>query len=178
MKTDEQQLREWMVGGLKGDAAAHACLLRALVPLLRAYYRRRCGPQADYIEDLVLEVLIAVHSRRATYDPVRPFGGWLFAIARYKMIDHYRRQGRTVPMDDMDMIADEADFEAASIARIDTDRLLDMLPPKQAGAIRATHIDGLSVAEAADRAGIGQSDIKVSVHRGIKALAARMRGTR
>jgi len=78
----------------------------------------------------------------------------------------------------MDMIADEADFEAASIARIDTDRLLEMLPPKQAGAIRATHIDGLSVAEAADRAGIGQSDIKVSVHRGIKALAARMRGTR
>ena len=81
-------------------------------------------------------------------------------------------------MDDMDMIADEADFEAASIARIDTDRLLDMLPPKQAGAIRATHIDGLSVAEAADRVGLGQSDIKVSVHRGIKALAARMRGTR
>ncbi|MFN2474092.1 MAG: RNA polymerase subunit sigma-70, partial [Sphingomicrobium sp.] len=41
MRADESQLRTWMIGGLDGDAEAHACLLRALVPLLRAFYRRR-----------------------------------------------------------------------------------------------------------------------------------------
>ncbi|MGV3770403.1 MAG: sigma-70 family RNA polymerase sigma factor [Sphingobium phenoxybenzoativorans] len=176
MKAGEDQLKQWMIGGLSGDAAAHASLLRAIVPLLRVFYQRRCGSQAEFVEDLVQEVLIAVHTRRATYDVSRPFSGWLFAIARYKMIDHFRRNGRTVAMDDIEDVALADDFEASSIARLDVNHLLDTLPAKQAHAIRATHIDGLSVAEAADRAGIGQSDIKVSVHRGIKALAARIRG--
>jgi RNA polymerase sigma-70 factor (ECF subfamily) len=42
--------------------------------------------------------------------------------------------------------------------------------------IRATRIDGLSVAEAAAADGIGESDVKVSVHRGLKALMARIQG--
>ncbi len=176
MQASEDQLRAWMIGGLSGDAAAHAALLRAIVPLLRAFYRRRCGEQGDIIEDLVQEVLIAVHTRRGTYDRSRPFSGWLFAIARYKMVDQFRKNGRTVAIDGIEDMLLADDFEASSLARLDVDRLLDTLPAKQAGAIRATHIEGLSVVEAADRAGIGQSDVKVSVHRGMKALAARIRG--
>jgi DNA-directed RNA polymerase specialized sigma24 family protein len=59
---------------------------------------------------------------------------------------------------------------------MDIDRLLGELPIKQAEAIRATRLDGLSTAEAAARAKIGESDVKISVHRGLKALAARIRG--
>lgn len=44
--------------------------------------------------------------------------------------------------------------------------------------IRATRIEGLSVSEAAQADGIGESDVKVSVHRGLKALMTRIRGGR
>lgn len=178
MRANEDQLRAWMIGGLDGDAAAHASLLRALVPLLRSFYRRRMSAGSDDIEDLVQETLIAVHTRRGTYDRDRVFAAWLFAIARYKMIDQFRRNRRTVPIEGLeDMLVSEG-FEDASIARMDIDDLLASLPAKQARTIRATRIDGASVAEAASAAGIGESDVKVSVHRGLKALAARIAGQR
>jgi len=171
----ERELKELMVDGLDGNAAAHAALLSALVPLLRSYFRRRAHGAGDDIEDLVQETLIAVHARRATYDRSRMFSAWLFAIARYKLIDHFRRRQRECPVEDLEELLIEEGIEA-STAEWDVERLLDSLPTKQANAIRGTHVEGLSVAEAASRAGIGESDVKVSVHRGLKALAARIRG--
>ena len=176
MQADEQQLRQWMMAGQAGSAQAQADLLRALVPLLHRFYRRRLHGGDAASDDLVQETLIAVHQKRATYDPARPFTGWLFAIARYKMIDHFRRAGRHCAIEDIEDILAAEGFENASGARMDIAQLLETLPPKQAEAIRATRIEGLSVAEAAERQGIGVSDIKVSVHRGLKALTARIRG--
>lgn len=178
MRADEGQLRTWMIGGLNGDAAAHESLLRALVPLLRAFYRRRMACGQDDIEDMVQETLIAVHTRRATWDRDRAFTAWLFAIARYKMIDQFRRARRTVPIEGLEDILVAEGFESASNARLDIDGLLDTLPAKQARAIRATRLHGASVAEAALADGIGESDVKVSVHRGLKALGARIAGHR
>lgn len=175
MRVSEDQLKAWMTGGLDGDAAAHAALLKALVPILRAFYRRRLSDSGE-IEDLVQETLIAVHTRRASYDRNRPFTAWLFSVARYKMIDSFRRERRHCNIEGLDDIFGMDGFENASNARVDVDRLLDGLPPKQAGAIRTTRLDGLSIAEAAEAAGISESDVKISVHRGLKALAARIRG--
>jgi RNA polymerase sigma-70 factor (ECF subfamily) len=178
MQTSEDQLKAWMTDGLDGHAAAHEALLRALVPLLDSFYRRRLrGAEAD-VEDLVQETLISVHTKRATYDRDRPFTAWLYAIARYRLIDHVRRRKVSVPIEDVEAILQTEGFEDASSARMDVDALLSTLSPKQARAIRDTHIDGLSVAEAASAAQIGESDVKVSVHRGLKALAARIRGER
>jgi RNA polymerase sigma-70 factor (ECF subfamily) len=177
MQAGEHQLKTWMVEGLDGDATSHAALLRALVPLLRAYYRRRVS-DGDVIEDLVQETLIAVHTRRMSYDRRRPFSAWLFAVARYKMVDHFRRIRQTCPIEDVEDSLFTEGFEAEISARMDVDQLLSELPNKQAQAIRRTRIEGHSVAEAAREAGIGESDVKVSVHRGLKALAARIRGER
>lgn len=177
MQASEAELKAWMIAGLDGDADAHAALLRALLPLLRAFYRRRLRGAEEDVEDLVQETLIAVHTRRASYDRDRPFTAWLYAIARYRMIDHFRRRKVSVPIEDVEAILVAEGFEEASAARMDVDRLLSSLSPKQARAIRDTHIEGLSVAEAASLADIGESDVKVSVHRGLKALAARIRGT-
>jgi RNA polymerase sigma factor (sigma-70 family) len=175
MRASEDQLKAWMIGGLDGDAGAHASLLRALVPMLQAFYRRRMGASDD-VEDLVQETLIAVHGRRATYDRDRLFTGWLFAIARYKMIDHFRRAKVHCPIEDVDDMVMAEGFEDASLARMDIDRLLGGLPPKQAAAIRRTRIHGDSIADHAAAAGIGESDAKISIHRGLKALAARVKG--
>jgi RNA polymerase sigma-70 factor (ECF subfamily) len=177
MQAGEHQLKTWMVEGLDGDSASHAALLRALVPLLRAFYRRRVS-DGDVIEDLVQETLIAVHTRRMSYDRRRSFSAWLFAVARYKMVDHFRRTRQTTSIDDMEESLFAEGFETEVNARIDVDQLLSRLPNKQAQAIRQTRIEGRSIADAAREAGIGESDVKVSVHRGLKALAARIRGER
>lgn len=176
MRASEEQLRGLMISGLDGDAGDHAALLRLLAPLLRGFYRRRANGCEDDIEDLVQETLIAVHTRRATYDRDRVFTAWLFAIARYKMIDHFRRSRRLQPIEDFEDVLIAEGFEDASGARMDIDDLLRTLPDKQARMIRATRIEGLSVAEAAQADGIGESDVKVSVHRGLKSLMMRIQG--
>lgn len=176
MRASEDELRGLMISGLDGNAADHAALLRLLVPLLRGFYRRRASGAPDDIEDLVQDTLIAVHTRRATYDRDRVFTAWLFAIARYKMIDHFRRVRRLQPLDELEDVLVADGFEDSSSARLDVDDLLETLPPKQARMIRATRIEGLSIAEAAEADGIGESDAKVSVHRGLKSLMARIQG--
>ncbi len=175
MRSSEDQLRSWMVAGLDGDAAAHSALLRALVPVLQSFYRRRMGDAGD-VEDLVQETLIAVHTRRDSYDRDRLFSPWLFSVARFKMIDHFRRYRPSVPIADVEAMLGIDGFEDASNAAIDVERLLRTLPAKQADALRHTRLEGYSTAEAAQAANIGESDVKVSVHRGLKALAARLKG--
>jgi RNA polymerase sigma factor (sigma-70 family) len=176
MRESEQQLRAWMTLGLGGDAAAHAALLRALVPLLRTYFGRRMRNADADVEDLVQESLIAVHERRATYDRERPFTAWLYAVARYRLIDHLRRRQMTVPIEEWEESLGTDGFEAATAARMDVEVLLAGLSPKQARAIRDTHLEGLTSAESAKGSGLGESDVKISVHRGLKALVARVRG--
>src|SRR6516165_1135889 len=90
----EPELRALMVAGLDGDAAAHRTLLERLSRQLRGYYKGhldRAGRGAVEAEDLVQEALIAIHTRRHTYDPSQPFTPWVYAIARYKFLDYLRR---------------------------------------------------------------------------------------
>ncbi|MCE7796010.1 sigma-70 family RNA polymerase sigma factor [Sphingobium sufflavum] len=177
MRVTEDQLKKWMLEGLDGDASSHARLLRELVPILRGFYKRTMT-DGHAIEDLVQETLIAVHTRRMSFDRTRLFKAWLFAVARYKMIDHFRRERQTCPIDDLeDLLASES-FEDAANARMDVDRLLADLPDKQSLLIRKTRMEGQSVAEVAGETGFGESDVKVSVHLGLKALAARILGER
>jgi RNA polymerase sigma factor (sigma-70 family) len=177
MRVSETQLKELMTSGLDGDAAAHTALLQALVPILKAFYRRRLGADDD-VEDLVQETLISVHTRRATFDRNRPFVPWLYAVAHHRMIDHFRRRKISVPIEEVELRLVAQDFEEAAIAQLDIEALLSGLSSKQAQAIRFTHIEGLSFAEAADRAGISESDVKISVHRGLRRLSARIWGKR
>ena len=165
-----------MVQGLAGDARAHEALLRALVPVLRAYAGRRLGADSNEVEDVVQESLFAIHSRRMTFDRDRPFLPWAYAIARYKLMDHFRsrgRSGRSREIMDTDAIAC---FEEECLARIDVERLLAALPEKQRVTIHDTKIEGRSVADVAAARNLSETDVKVSVHRGLKSLAARFTG--
>jgi RNA polymerase sigma factor (sigma-70 family) len=175
MTTHEPELKSKMIRALDGDAAVYQALLSSLVPLLRSFFGRRIG-RNDVVEDLVQETLIAVHSRRATFDRDRPFSAWLYAIARYKMVDHFRRSHREQLNDELDETLAAADFEAATSAAIDVEMLLSKLPAKQRNAIRATKIDGYALDEVANASGISQSDAKMSVYRGLKRLSVRVQG--
>ena len=67
---------------------------------------------------------------------------------------------------------------AAAEARRDLRVLLQQLPDKQRLPIELVKIEGLSVAEAAQRTGLSESAVKVGVHRGLKLLAAVIRKSR
>lgn len=171
----EEQLKALMIDAVDGDACAYDTLLRALLPRLRSFFRRRVGAQ-EIVEDLVQETLIALHAKRSTFDRAKPFLAWLYAIARYKMSDHFRRSYRIAEEEALDEQGLGDDLEVASLALIDLERLLGILPVKQQLAIRATKIEGLSLAEAATAAGISRSDAKMSVSRGLRRLSARVQG--
>jgi len=171
MAVREEDLKAGMLLALDGDATAYAALLRQLVPILRSFFWRRVR-DGDAIEDLVQDTLMAIHSRRASFDRQRPFTAWLFAIARYKIADHYRRARVSSLSDEIDEQEPANDFELEASARMDVGRLLSTLTPKQRDAIHATRIEGRSLEEAAQAAGISQSDAKMSVYRGLRRLSA------
>jgi RNA polymerase sigma-70 factor (ECF subfamily) len=170
----EAELKALMVQSLAGDGAAYAALLRRLNGHLRAYYLRRLGSgRASDAEDLLQETLIAMHARRSTYDTTRPFTAWVHSIARYKLIDHFRRTRRRAEesLDDLDQFFSVSNSNAVE-AGIDVDRLLRRLPEKTRRLVRDVKIRGLSTAEAAAQNDISESAVKVGVHRALKSLGS------
>lgn len=175
--TKEAELKTLMLAGMRGDAAAHRAFLESLSGHFRGYFKARlvrAGRKAEETEDLVQEALLAVHTQRHTYDPGELLTPWVYAIARYKLVDHFRRTHASVayiPIEDAGEIIASDDRDAAESA-LDLGRLLARLPEKTRLAIKYVKLDGLSVAETAARCGISESAVKINVHRGLKTLAA------
>ncbi|MDI4663517.1 sigma-70 family RNA polymerase sigma factor [Xanthobacter autotrophicus] len=167
-----------MIAAQAGDEAAYRALLKALAATLRSYFARRLGRDAS-VEDLVQDTLIAIHERRATYDPQRPFAAWFFAIARYKLIDHLRaaRRSASSPVEEIEDIAG-ADEETPASARLDLERLLDGLPQRSRDIVRTVKIEGQSVAEVSLRSGLSPTAIRVLLHRAVKAMSAKVGNSR
>lgn len=175
----EDQLRQLLIRGLADDAPAYHAFLRSLSAHLRAFLRRRLSGLPDEVEDLVQETLLAVHNQRHTYDAAQPLTAWVYAIAKYKLVDLLRRRAKgdilTDPLEDQIDLLSASDNEAAE-ARRDLVKLLDRLPDRQRLPIVHMKLEGLTVTEAARKSGMSESAVKVGVHRGLKALAAMIRG--
>ena len=174
----EDRLKELLVGGLAGDAATYRRFLEELSAHLRAYLRRRLAGLPDEVEDLLQELLLAVHNQRHTYDPMQPLTPWVQAIARYKLADLHRRRARKEalqePLEDNEPMFATVNNEVAE-ARHDIVKLLDLLPDRQRLPILCVKLEGVSVSDAARRIGMSESAVKVGIHRGLKALAERLR---
>jgi len=175
METTEGELKVLMIASLDGDGRAYRALLGDLRLRLSAYLGRRLRRDPDDVEDLVQDCLIALHTRRHTYDRNQPFTPWFHAIARYKLIDHYRRTGRRqfVPIDDVQGALTIPDGSAASDARRDVEAALATLPEHTRALLRDVKINELSMAEAGERAGLSEGAAKVAVHRGLRAMMGR-----
>lgn len=126
---------------------------------------------------------MAIHTRRHTYDPSQPFTPWVYAIARYKFVDYLRRTRSSMqdlPIDDTREISTPAD-QAEVESSLDLQKLMSSLPLNMKAAIQAVKLvklDGLSVSEAAVQTGMSESNVTVSVHRGLKAMARLISGSR
>lgn len=177
MTSTESELRHFMLASRKGNADAYRTLLEKLSSQLRAYFKgqlSRFNRGAVEAEDLVQETLLAIHTRQHTYDDSQLFTPWVYAIARYKFLDYLRRSKtstKDVPVDETEELVahnDTAQVESS----LDLDRLLAGLSPRVGRVIRYMKLDGMSVSETASRCGMSESAVKVSVHRGLKALGS------
>jgi RNA polymerase sigma-70 factor (ECF subfamily) len=167
---EEATLARLMAAAQQGDKSAYNVLLSEAGMWLERYFRRRVPPHQ--LDDLVQDVLLAVHHKRATFDTARPFLPWLAAIARYRWVDHLRKvyKHESELLDDNDASVDSE--EDAVEARVSLERLFVHLPEAQAEAIELVKIEGLSVHEASQKTGQSESLVKVNIHRGLKKLSA------
>lgn len=158
-----------MVAGQAGDARAYRRLLGEVALWLKRFYARRLPPAV--VDDAVQDTLIAVHEKRHTYDPTRPFRPWLAAVARYKWVDRLRAmaRSRTEPLAAEIAVGDHGAGVASAIV---LDKLLDRLKPAQRDAIRLVKLLGHSVEETSVITGQSVPLVKVNIHRGLSRLAA------
>ena len=165
----------YMARAQAGDRDAYRRLLEDVTPYLRSIAARHLQNSGD-IEDTVQEVLLTVHAVRHTYDPARPFGPWLVAIANRRVVDGLRRQGRSrarevaLDAEHETFAAPEANYhEAASEARA-LREAVESLPPGQRDAIRMLKLRDMSLKEAAAVSGMTVAALKVATHRAVKSL--------
>ncbi|HEX4844120.1 MAG TPA: sigma-70 family RNA polymerase sigma factor [Limnobacter sp.] len=170
----EANLKPLWAQAQQGDSVAYREALLAIAKRLRQFYGRRLQALPDEVEDLVQETLIALHLQRGTYDSTLPVSSWVFAIARHKLVDMWRRRGRRESLhDNLDDFADhELPFQSDEQGTgRDLMTLLSQLPKAQQDALMLTKIEGLSMQEASQRTGVSVAALKVQVHRALKRLS-------
>lgn len=164
-----------------GDGFAYESLLRTLAGRLRRYFSARLFQRAADAEDLTQDTLLAIHQQRSSFDPSQPLAAWVYAIARYKLIDHLRREGVRihVPIDEVGELfaPDQTDAVDAVDAARDIASLMAHLPDQQRSAIQLTKLDQQSTREAAALSGMSETSIRVNAHRGVRRLIALIRRT-
>ncbi len=142
------------MGATAADASGGAALLalydRAL-PQVYGYVLPRCG-DVRVAEDVTSETFLAAVDavNRGTVPELTV--AWLVAVARNKLVDHWRRQEREARK--LDVVHGEATFEPDDTWDETVDRtvardVLASLGPHHRAALTLRYMDGLSVPEVA-----------------------------
>jgi RNA polymerase sigma-70 factor (ECF subfamily) len=156
-----------------GDGRAYATFLRTITPVLRGIVRAKAGGLgAEVCEDVLQEVLLAVHLKRHTWQKDSPVRPWLYAIARYKVVDAFRARGGRVevPIEDFDeIIAAEAGPDPTEAA--DMAKMIGLLDDRSGRIVRMIGVEGASAAEAGQALNMTEGAVRVALHRALKTLA-------
>lgn len=163
-----------MLKSMEGDTAAYRQLLNELAPVLRGIVRARAfGMDYDWCEDVVQDSLMAIHLKKASWDCSQPLRPWVYAIARHKLVDAFRRKGRRVhlPIETFDEVL-EAPAQADQFETRDAARLIDRLPDRDAALLRCLALEERGQEECARRLGLTPGALRVTLHRALKKLAA------
>jgi RNA polymerase sigma factor (sigma-70 family) len=152
----------------RGDAEACRLLLDDVGPALTRFLRARVA--IDEVEDVYQETFMALFQARHTYEPGRPLEPWLFAIARNLAADHSRRRWSRASWEELTAELPELAEGDSPAPAPDIERLLTRLPPAQREAFAMLKLDGMTLEDAAGRAGVSVGALKVRAHRAYRAL--------
>jgi RNA polymerase sigma-70 factor (ECF subfamily) len=158
-----------------GAEWAVAVLYRTYNPrLVRFLNAQQPGEGQDIAADAWLD---AARNLRTFSGGEDEFRGWLFTIARRRLVDHRRRQGRR-PSAGWAILPEPAvpsAEDAALDARLGDEaarRIVSVLPALQAEVVLLRVVAGLSVAEVAAIVGRRPGTVRVLQHRALRTLAS------
>jgi RNA polymerase sigma-70 factor (ECF subfamily) len=172
--TPEQERRsaELMARAQAGDREAYADALVLLTAVARGFVRGRVG-NVPWVDDAVQDTLLSVHNARHTYDPGRPFAPWFYAIAAHRMIDVLRRErrraAREIGTDELPVSPSRPE-ESPSLDPEALRAAVHALPARQREIVSGLKFEDRSVRELSARLGMTETAVKVTAHRGYKAL--------
>jgi RNA polymerase sigma-70 factor (ECF subfamily) len=154
---------------VRGDEAAFAEFFEShFAPLFR-FAMPRVGNDAQVAEEVVQAALCLAVRKLGTYRGEAALLTWLCTICRHEISAYFEKLRRTPPttelLDELPEVRaaleslGAADRPEAILDRHETSRLvqlvLDRLPAHYGDALEWKYIDGLSVAEIAQRLGVG-----------------------
>lgn len=157
-----------------GDGRAYARFLVAVTPVLRGIVRAKGGALVpEDREDIVQNILLAIHLKRGTWREDQPLRPWLYAIARYKVVDAFRARGQRVslPIEDFEAVLPEPE-PPDPFERRDAMRVISRLDPRSAEILRGAALAGESAAETGARLNMTEGAVRVGLHRALQRLAA------
>lgn len=159
---------------MAGDARAYRAFLAAVSPVIRGIVRARGRGLGDAAcEDVVQDVLLAIHAKRHTWRQDAPVRPWVYAITRHKVVDAFRARGNAIdlPVEDFAEVL-PAEAGADPTERHDMEKLIGMLDTRAAGIVRMIGLEGHSAAETGVALGMTEGSVRVALHRALKALSA------
>lgn len=157
-----------------GDSAAYQRFLSTITPVLRGVIRAKGAALGEAAcEDILQEVLLAIHLKRGTWQTGTAVRPWLYAIARYKVVDAFRSRGRRiiVPIEEFAETL-VADVGPDPTEAMDMDKMIGMLDGRSAEIVRRIGIEGASAAEAGLAMSMTEGAVRVALHRALKTLSA------
>ena len=167
-----------MAAAQEGDKSAYRELLQHISGMLRSYVSKRLSDK-DSVEDVVQEIMMAVHKARHTYHAERPFEPWLFAIAHFKLQDHlrgYYKHGKNNESFEDYHASAESEEENVTFSDFTGESLneaLASLNDKQRSIIIKTRVEGYTNKEVAQQLNMSETAVKVAGHRALKKLQKR-----
>jgi RNA polymerase sigma-70 factor, ECF subfamily len=139
---------------------------------------RRLGAGPREIEDLVQEVFLVLHRNWPTLDTTRPLRPYLFGVAFRIVCAHRRRRSREVPTPALDLQDDHASPEGTLQSKESVALLLaalDRIPLQRRAVVIMHDLDGLPVAEIAERLSITRFGTYARLRKARTELAAAVR---
>jgi len=170
---DEAELARLMRAAILGDEKAYGDFLQQAACLVRGLARRKIVQGGIDPEDIVQETLLAIHLKRHTWRQDAPIMPWLYAIAKYKLIDAFRRRGRRVEVEIGEISETFAEPASETVNDQEIGHALATLAPGQRSVVKAISVDGRSISETAKWLGISETAVRVAFHRGLAVITVR-----
>ncbi len=166
---------ELLAAAQLGQAWALTALYRAYAGPVAGYVRARTSAEVD---DLVSEIFTSVFLGLGTFSGGEPeFRGWLFTIARRRIVDDLRRRSRQVATTTYEHADDPRAVESAETASLDrlgeewVRSVLDRLAPDQRDVLLLGVLGDLTVEQVAETLGKSVGAVKQLQRRGVAAAA-------
>ena len=162
----------------EGSSTSYDTLLSEVYMFLESYLNSKVYNKSQ-IDDVIQEILLAIHNSRHTFDNSKSFMSWMLAIAHYKVSDHLCFQFKQKTQELEESLLDmSTDALSALIENQNTQLLyqaIDELDQKPRQIIKLLKIEGMKVSEVATELNLSESNVKVIAHRAYQGLEIKLR---